>query len=154
MFEILLALVYGNLLEWILHRFILHELGRRKGNFWSFHWKRHHRICRNSNFADPDYSGPITWNTTGKEIFGLGLLALVHLPILWVFPAFYCGLLLHAVIYYGLHAASHRYPAWGKRWLRWHYDHHMIGNQGHNWCVTFPLFDYVFRTRVKQKNAK
>ena len=40
-------------------------------------------------------------------------------------------------------------PAWMRRYLPWHYDHHLGRNQHANWCVTYPLADYVLGTREK-----
>ena len=33
--------------------------------------------------------------------------------------------------------------------MPWHYDHHMGLDQDQNWCVTWPLMDHLFGTRVK-----
>ena len=52
-----------------------------------------------------------------------------------------------AVLYYTVHRKAHVDPAWGRRWLPWHVDHHMAPNQEANWCVTFPLFDWILGTR-------
>ncbi len=152
-YAVVLAVVYGNFLEYVLHRYVLHKLGQRKSSFWSFHWYRHHRLARRNKFIDTDYQQPLSWETTGKELAGLFVLGLVHTPLILVSPVFFACLCLHGMVYYFLHARSHTHPMWGKRYLRWHYDHHMIGNQQHNWCVTFPLWDYVLGTRRKRTNA-
>lgn len=148
--QILFALVYQNFLEWVLHKYILHDLGKKKNSLVSYHWKRHHKIVRNNNYKDEDYLLP--WykiNSKSKELLGLGLLVLIHLPIIFYYPIVYFVMLIGTVAYYQIHKKSHMSPQWGKKYFRWHYDHHMVGNQSHNWCVCFPLMDYVFGTRKK-----
>ena len=44
---------------------------------------------------------------------------------------------------------AHLDPEWAREHLPWHYDHHMGRDQNANWCVTYPLFDYVMGTRRK-----
>ena len=36
---------------------------------------------------------------------------------------------------------------WAKRWVPWHYDHHMSGKEG-NWGVLLPLVDILVGSRV------
>lgn len=148
------GLLYVNLLEWFIHKHILHGLGSKKKSFWSFHWHRHHRTCRQSNFSDEDYSQPMKWGTTGKEVFGLCLLVLIHLPVLLLSVPLFLGMTSGAALYYVLHKKAHKDPSWGRAWLPWHYDHHMGRNQNKNWCVTYPFWDYVFGTRKKFKYDK
>lgn len=148
-FQVVIGLLYVNLLEWIIHRHVLHGLGVKKSSFFSFHWHRHHRTCRKYNFADSDYTDPFKWETTGKEVAGLALLSLVHLPVVLVSPVLFASLFCGAVLYYFLHSRSHMYPQWGRRWMPWHFDHHQGKNQNANWCVSYPFWDYVFKTRVK-----
>lgn len=146
---IILALVYVNLLEYLVHYCILHKLGSKKDSVFSFHWHRHHRTCRQSNYEDPDYSNKVQWHTTGKEIAGLIALALVHLPLLWLSAPFYWTLVAYAGAYYIIHSKSHRDPFWGRKWVPWHFDHHMGRSQQKNFNVVMPLWDYILGTRVK-----
>ena len=32
--------------EWLIHKYVLHGLGRRKKSMWAFHWHEHHRSSR------------------------------------------------------------------------------------------------------------
>lgn len=50
----LAAMAYGNAGEWIMHKYVLHELGRKRESFWSFHRKDHHKTVRRNGFRDPD----------------------------------------------------------------------------------------------------
>jgi len=149
LFQLVLGLLYVNLLEWLIHKHILHGLGKKKGSFFSFHWHRHHSRCRKYGFFDSDYVEPLKWKTTGKEIVGLLLLALLHLPIIFYFPVLYGALFLGAIIYYSSHAISHIHPEIGKKYFPHHFDHHMGSNQDANWCVSYPFWDKILKTRVK-----
>ena len=51
--------------------------------------------------------------------------------------------------YYFAHRKSHLDVQWGKKWMPWHFDHHMGKNQDLNWCVVFPLWDHILGTRKK-----
>lgn len=145
---ITLGLLYTNLMEWCIHKYILHDRGKVKGSWFSHHWHEHHRISRKNDFLDDTYS--ITClKENYMEVGGLTFLALVHIPLYFLLPTFFFAAMAGLVIYYILHASSHLYPKWGKKWMRWHYDHHMGRNQDANWCVTIPLFDYLFKTRIK-----
>ena len=53
------------------------------------------------------------------------------------------------MLYLLIHNISHKYPEFSKKYIRWHYDHHMGKNQNKNWCVTYPLADYLLGTRIK-----
>jgi sterol desaturase/sphingolipid hydroxylase (fatty acid hydroxylase superfamily) len=134
--------------EWLIHKYVLHGLGRRKKSIWAFHWHEHHRASRRNDFRDDDYfRSPLGWNAQGKEVYGiLGLSASV-LPLAPWAPWFCAGVWTSAAAYYAVHKKSHLDPEWARRWLPWHYDHHMGPNQDANWCVTYPLFDHVMGTR-------
>lgn len=46
------------------------------------------------------------------------------------------------------HHYAHLKPYWAKKYLPWHYEHHLFDGNS-NWCVTYPLFDYLLSTRRK-----
>src|SRR5688572_24836044 len=84
-----IGLLYANAVEWVVHKYFLHQLGKKKGSFWSFHWREHHRNVRKYGMKDPDYQKPITdWNARGKEAAGIFLLCAAHLPLAGVAPYF------------------------------------------------------------------
>jgi sterol desaturase/sphingolipid hydroxylase (fatty acid hydroxylase superfamily) len=66
-----------------------------------------------------------------------------------VAPLFVAAVEYSTLYYYWVHRRAHRDPAWARKHLRWHYDHHMGKNQDANWCVTWPWFDYVMGTRER-----
>ena len=141
------GMLYVNFLEWAIHKFILHELGKRKNSIFSFHWF-HHRLARTNDYLDLEYVDP-WWKrlSRAKEIFGLLVITAAHLPLaLWSIP-FYLGCVLQGFLYYVLHSRSHLDKEWTKKWMPWHYEHHMGKDQNSNWCVTYPFWDHVFRTR-------
>ena len=142
------ALIYANFIEWVLHKYVLHGLGKNKQSFWSFHWNEHHKACRKSGNKDESYQSVILeWNSKTKEILSLSMLSLLHLPVILISTIFFYSLVFHSCLYFYLHRKSHVNIMWGKQYLRWHYDHHMGRSQDYNWCVTFPLWDYIFGSR-------
>lgn len=144
------AVIVGNFVEYIVHKYVLHGLGANKKSIWSFHWHEHHNIVRKNNGLDPSYNNKIlSKGIHNKEIYSLLFGFLLILPILYISTAFFIGLTFHIFLYYFLHKQSHLNVNFCKKYMPWHYDHHMGKNQNLNWCVTFPLFDYVFKTRKK-----
>ena len=142
---VLVGIAYANILEWIIHRYILHGLGKKKKNVLSFHWHGHHKQVRKSSGFDLDYK---TLSMTG-EVKGLLLLICVHTLSLYISTTLFITLVSYSIVYYIVHGYSHLNPSWSKRWVPWHYDHHMGKNQDANWCVLFPMADYMFGSRVK-----
>lgn len=142
--------VFANASEWFLHKYWLHGSGKKKGGFWSFHWREHHRNARRNGHLDPDYQLSVLrgWNGQSKEAAGLlfGLLALS--PLVLVAPVFYATVAFCTGEYYVKHKRAHLDPEWARRSLPWHYDHHMGVQQDANWCVTRPWFDLLLGTRI------
>ncbi len=143
-----LGLVTSNALEWVLHKYVLHEQGRKKESFWAFHWHEHHKNVRKTGGFDPMYLEPV-WTTPSKwkEILGVAGGAIVATPLLPFSPGFVAAGWLSAGAYYAIHKKSHLDPAWARKWVPWHVDHHLGPNQDANWCVTSPLFDWIMGTR-------
>lgn len=145
-----LGLLYANAVEWVVHRYLLHGLGKRKSSIFSFHWHKHHKNSRRHGMYDPDYEKPIyDWRSRGKELGGIGLIALVHVPLWSVAPWFTAAVCYSSANYLYRHEKSHIDVEWGKRHMRSHYDHHMGKNQDMNWCVTRPWFDWIMGTRER-----
>jgi sterol desaturase/sphingolipid hydroxylase (fatty acid hydroxylase superfamily) len=140
---------YGHVMEWAIHKYVLHGAGKKRDNFWSFHFHEHHSACRRTNNRDSIYEGhPFHWDAGGKEVFGLALLGLAHLPLLPVAPFFVGTLVYSGVQYYFLHKRSHLDPEWAREHLPWHYDHHMALNQDMNWGVRRDWVDRMMGTRL------
>lgn len=150
MIGIPLALVASNASEWLVHKYVLHGLGRKKGSFWSFHWHEHHKNARRDGCIDRDYQrSPWSWNAQGKELLGLIGFAAAVTPLLPVAPFFTLTSWFCTYRYYRLHKHAHLDPEWARVHLPWHYDHHMGRNQDANWCVTRPWFDVILGTRIR-----
>ena len=143
-----LGVLAANAGEWFLHKVVLHRLGRRKRSLWSFHWHEHHRASRRHGFRDDDYfRSPFAWNAQGKEVYGILGIGASVLPLAPIAPWFCAGVWTSAGAYYAVHKKAHLDPEWARRWLPWHYDHHMGPNQDANWCVSWPWFDIIMGTR-------
>lgn len=150
MIGIPLGLAYSNFGEWLLHRYVLHGLGKHHESFWSFHWHEHHQRSRRHEMVDEQYRGPLwSWAPQSKEVLGLAAIVVGHLPLLKWAPWFVASVWASTVLYYVVHRRAHLDEDWAREHLPWHYDHHMGKDQNANWCVTYPLFDYVLGTRRK-----
>jgi len=145
--QILIGVLYASLVEWLVHNYILHGLGKRKNSIWSFHWHEHHHNSRKYNFVDSSYLQPFYSGSRFKEILGLLVLALAQSWLLLWFPWFVFTTWTYCAVYLWAHRKSHLEPEWCKRWLPWHYDHHCGKNQDKNWGVVLPIWDYVLGTR-------
>ncbi len=147
--EVAVALLYANLIEWLIHKYLLHGVGANKASFWSFHWHDHHGESRRQGFFDPQYARPLfTWGSPQlKEAISVVGIALAHAPLLPFLPAFTLTVFASAARYYFVHRRAHVDPQWGKRHVPWHYDHHMGKDQNSNWCATGQWFDVIMGTR-------
>ena len=145
LFEIFVALIVSNLYEWIAHKYILHGLGKKKSSFFYFHWA-HHKNTRKHGGYDSDYEHP---KESLKEVLLLLLLVVANMPLFWLFPVAATTMTIYSFVYYFAHRKLHLDVQWGKKWMPWHFDHHMGKNQDLNWCVVFPLWDHILGTRKK-----
>jgi sterol desaturase/sphingolipid hydroxylase (fatty acid hydroxylase superfamily) len=150
------GLVAANAFEWNMHKKMLHEHARQKDSFWRFHWADHHKHVIKEDYYDHDYTRNLFegWNGQSKEAASLFGAAVAVAPLFPIAPGFTAGLWFSAWNYYQVHKKSHLNPEWGYKYLPWHYDHHMGPDQEKNWCVTFPLWDYVMGTRVPYKGTE
>lgn len=151
MIGIPLGLLVANAGEWLIHKHILHGLGRDRKSFWSFHWHDHHAKARKAEMLDDQYTRPLwePWEPQTKEAIALAGLVLAHAPLFPLMP-FYVGTIWYSALrYYRVHKKAHLDVEWCKENLPWHYDHHMGRDQNANWCVTHPLFDELLGTRKR-----
>ena len=137
---------YATWLEWVLHKYVLHKLGKKKNSWFSFHWSEHHQTCRKNDNKDEAYNKFLP-TAVSREILGLYALLIFHLPVYFVAPYFYYTLISSAAIYFYIHQKAHRDVEWGKRHVPWHYKHHMGKDQEANWGVTTPLWDFILNSR-------
>tara|TARA_B100001123_G_scaffold451191_2_gene628266 strand:- start:6046 stop:6546 length:501 start_codon:yes stop_codon:yes gene_type:complete len=149
--QIMIAIIVANLYEWVIHKHVLHGLGKKKNSSWSSHWSVHHRNCRQNENFDQDYLDVFGggWSEGAKEIVGVLFLAIIQIPTFFVFPWYAGTSIMMAGLYFFIHRKAHLDIDWCKKWVPWHYDHHMGKDQDKNWGVTLPLWDYILGTRVK-----
>jgi len=135
-----IGFVYTQFLEWIIHKYLFHRLGKNKKNkFFAFHFYEHHRNSRNNLFID---------NPSLKETVSIIILTILHLPVIAFSFALYGGITAGALRYYYVHRRAHIEPEWCKENYPWHYAHHMAVTQEMNWGVTTDRFDKLFGTRL------
>ncbi len=148
MLGIPLGLAWASLSEWVVHRYVLHDMGKKKGSFWSFHWHEHHKNSRQRGFKDPAYERSLwEWNSQSKEALALAGSALLYVPLLPIAPFFTATVWYSIANYYRVHKKSHLDPEWAREHLPWHYDHHMGPDQNCNWGVSRPWADAWLGTR-------
>lgn len=143
--QIFLAWLYSHVFEYLTHRYVLHGRGKLMKIF-KHHFSHHHKVSRKNEMYDSDYLNLWKINFENSSLF---LAAIIHLPVVFFFPYAYFTLVGCIFSYYLVHRKAHVDVEWGKKWLPWHYEHHMGKNQHVNWGVRLPIFDYVFKTRVK-----
>jgi hypothetical protein len=149
-----LGFLLGSLTEWLAHKHLLHNFDN--ASFSKSHFKIHHQNCRRHDGYDPDYASiiPRSIEHGWSEILMLIAAVIAVSPAAIISFWLWFSLLLHACIYYFVHRKSHLEPDWCKKWLPWHWEHHMGKNQNANWGVTTPIFDWAFGTRVNQHGNK
>ena len=154
MFFFLFGITLGSLIEWGSHKYLLHNFSRKIFSY--SHFSIHHRNCRQNNNYDKDYESfpPTTLDSGLTEIVLLISALIVTSPLLLIDSWLWLGLVFHAFVYYYMHRKSHIDVEWGKKWMPWHWTHHMGRDQNTNWGVTLPIWDFILRTRVKMKPTK
>lgn len=149
--QVMLAWLYGHVLEYCAHRYLLHNNKYFK-RFFKNHFATHHYISRKNAMYDAAYENLLS---SKFEVTALLVAAFLHLPVLAVFPYSYLTLLFSSTAYYFLHKKAHTDVAWGKKWLPWHYAHHMGKNQHLNWGVRLPFIDFILGTsHLGEKEVK
>ena len=134
----------------MVHKYVLHGLGRKKESFFAFHWHEHHKRARKDAMRDEDYErSPFGQHAQGKEVLMLvASSAAAAVLVAPRFPWFTATAIYGAWNYYRCHKKAHLDPEWARKHVPWHFDHHMGPDQDANWCVTRPWFDYLMGTRV------
>lgn len=140
----LAGITLWTLLEYLLHRFVLHGLAPFS------RWHADHHVRPRALIASP-------------TLLSVGLFALLAVAPAWLlwgpWPA--CALSFGLITGYGIyglthHAMHHRMPAWAQRsaWLsrrrRWHARHHAASRLGRpvgQFGVSLDIWDQVFGTQ-------
>ena len=146
----LLGLFVANAGEWTIHKYLLHGLGRHKDSIWAYHLREHHAVCFKNAMLDEGYLHfRLEWNTQTKELAFMLLAVLSQLPFISMAFWYVAGVYLTIGVYYYVHRKSHLSADWARRYLPWHYEHHLGSFPDANWCISWPLFDYLMGTRCK-----
>ena len=48
----ILGFVYASIVEWAVHKYLFHEVGKKKESRFSFHIREHHLNCLKNNNVD------------------------------------------------------------------------------------------------------
>ena len=121
--QIILAWFYGHIIEYLAHRYILHNW-KIKIPFKN-HFGNHHKICRRTDFHDKRYKKVLSKDSL-FEIGTLTSLTVIHFPIWFFFPWAYVTIIWSVLCYYIVHRKMHTEPQWAVKWTPWHYEHHMV----------------------------
>jgi len=136
-FLFFLGIFYANVVEYVVHRYLFHGIGKKSGSMFAFHIRGHHLAARKNEFIDLKVST--------NEVVGLPFLLLLNLPFLFWSPVFFAALAVYAGAFIVLHNYQHRNPEFTKKYFWWHWDHHM-GNQNKSWGVVLPITDFITGT--------
>ena len=147
--QFLVGWVYGHVFEYIAHRFLLHNRKKFKTVF-RHHFGQHHNVARKNNMYDENYLKLFNKNNLFEPV-SLILLLVLHIPTAFIAPGFFCAIVWSLTLYFFVHRKSHIDIEWGKKWLPWHYEHHMGKNQHENWGVRLPIVDKIAISFVNRK---
>ncbi len=148
--QIIVAWVYSHVLEYILHRYLLHDPKRK--TFFKEHFGSHHKLARKNLMIDEKYCGSLDIKND-PEIKGLIVLFVLHFPVYFISFYAYLMLLVCGLSYYLQHRWAHQSHGFARKFAPWHYDHHMGKDQKCNWGVRLPFLDYLLCTRKKYKGT-
>ena len=94
--QLVMGWIYGHIVEYAIHRWIFHTIGKKKGHPLSFHVHDHHKTCRRNALFDVAYKKI----GTSEEFWGLLFLAVMHVPLAFFLPYFYCAIIFSIMSYY------------------------------------------------------
>ena len=141
-FQLAIGWLYGHVFEYIAHKHILHNKKKFK-TLVRNHFKTHHNASRKNGMYDKNYNRLVS---SKFEIVSLLSILILNFPVAFLLPYFYGMIAWSVTSYYFLHRLSHLNVEWGKKWLPWHYEHHMGKDQHTNWGVRLPIIDKFFKT--------
>ena len=141
--------LYVKAVENLAHKYLLHDLGKDKNSFWSFHFHEHHKAAVKYGMLDRAYFEPWWLNPSrAKEVGSLAAAVAVHLPLAKKYPYFVAGVGIGILEYYHKHKKSHTVPEWAFDNMQNHVKHHLL-DQNQYWGVTSGLVDRLMGTAPK-----
>src|SRR3989344_334112 len=116
--------LYAKVIENLAHKYLLHDLGKKKDSFWSFHFHDHHKAVIKNGLLDPAYLEPWWLNPSrAKEVGSLIGAFGMHLPFAKRYPYFVVGIAVGVLEYYHKHKKSHTEPEWDWEHMQNHVKH-------------------------------
>ncbi|MDO8511198.1 MAG: hypothetical protein Q7S55_03465 [Nanoarchaeota archaeon] len=144
--EVAAGYMYVKVFENLAHKYLLHDLGKKKESLWRFHFHEHHKAAIKHGMLDPAYFEPWWLNhSRAKEVASLIGAFGVHLPLAKKHPYFVAGVGIGVLEYYYKHKKSHTEPEWAWEHMQNHVKHHLLG-QNNYWGVTSGLVDRLVGT--------
>jgi len=80
----LLGVFVANAIEYCVHKYLFHGLGKKRNSIFAFHLREHHLKARRNDFVDHKVSA--------REWFGIPALLLIFSPLLFVGVPVFLGL--------------------------------------------------------------
>ena len=149
--QVAIAWAYSHVLEYCLHRWLLHN--RKRKQWFKNHFGDHHRIARKNMMLDSKAHDSIQI-AGDPEIKGLLALALLHAPVVILWPFAYAMLIVASCTYFLVHRRAHQ----DFRWARSSKDTvefpYLGKDQNVNWGVRLPWVDWIMGTRVPWKGEQ
>jgi len=136
----LIGIIIASFIEYSVHKYLFHGLGKKRESVFAFHLRQHHIIARKNNFVDKKLSV--------HEFLGIPALIILFLPIYFLSTPLFYGMTLYAIAFVVLHNLQHKYPKITKKYFWWHWNHHMK-NQNKSWNVVLPIADILTGTLEK-----
>lgn len=136
----LIGIIIASFIEYSVHKYLFHGLGKKRESVFAFHLRQHHIIARKNNFVDKKVSV--------HEFLGIPALIILFLPIYFLSTPLFYGMTLYAIAFVVLHNLQHKYPKITKKYFWWHWNHHMK-NQNKSWNVVLPIADILTGTLEK-----
>ena len=137
---LLIGIIIASFIEYSVHKYLFHGLGKKRESVFAFHLRQHHIIARKNNFVDKKLSV--------HEFLGIPALIILFLPIYFLSTPLFYGMTLYAIAFVVLHNLQHKYPKITKKYFWWHWNHHMK-NQNKSWNVVLPIADILTGTLEK-----
>lgn len=160
------ALLVGNVVEFLIHRYPMHKRTRHLDRFFKSHTLVHHRVFDEHDFdveAGRDVYFVLT--TVHTTALSLGVLALVYAALLLsvgpdVASITSIGLASYAMAVEVMHLVLHLPERWYQRWplqwslLRYLREHHRRHHDPrlmtrYNFNLAFPVTDFIVGTRYR-----
>ena len=150
-YGLIVGLLYANLFEYVLHRYLLHWgqgflVGRHALHHDSAGTPQEPRYV---NFATSPWVVVLLFASNALPVF-----ALEHLLHLGLAPGMLAGFTLYFVLYEEIHWRMHL-GGWLPKWLRAARQHHMLHHGGFEgrYNVFLPLCDWIFQRRQWKSGA-